>query len=340
MNTGQTLKTTLDTRRLLDNVIHLTGHKDRHALERHLVHTLAQWITAEEIGLYESQVRHGERVFRTVARVGAENPASAGRIDGPRVAMLLECVAERKEVISRSGQGVDAAFPVSGPDGMTGVLALRCNELGARDRDLLLGFLLIYQNHLALLVDTEHDTLTGLYNRRKLELKLAEVMGTVARPHRRQCETERGHCLALLDIDHFKGINDRFGHLYGDEVLLLFAQLMRKSFREDDLLFRYGGEEFIVLLENVEEQRARTLLDRFRQAVTAHSFPQVGTVTVSIGFVQVTRQGLPSDVFSQADQALYYAKEHGRNRVCGFEELVRERKLADQGREEGPIDLF
>ncbi|MGH8480531.1 MAG: GGDEF domain-containing protein, partial [Gammaproteobacteria bacterium] len=84
----------------------------------------------------------------------------------------------------------------------------------------------------------------------------------------------------------------------------------------------------------------RTLLDRFRQAVTAHSFPQVGTVTVSIGFVQVTRQGLPSDVFSQADQALYYAKEHGRNRVCGFEELVRERKLADQGREEGPIDLF
>ncbi|MGH8575845.1 MAG: GGDEF domain-containing protein [Gammaproteobacteria bacterium] len=335
----ETLKTTLDAWRLLDNVVHLTGHKDRQALERHLVNTLAQLISAEEIGLYDSHVRHGERVFTTLARVEGENTSGAGPRAGDEV--LLRCIAERKEVILTSAEGVDVAFPVSGPDGMTGVLALRCIEFGARDRDLLLGFLLIYQNYLALLVDTEHDTLTGLYNRRKLELKLAELMmGTAARLHRRECETERGYCLALLDIDHFKGINDRFGHLYGDEVLLLFAQLMRKSFREDDLLFRYGGEEFIVLLENVEEQRARTVLDRFRQAVHAHSFPQVGTVTVSIGFVQVTRQGMPSDVFSQADRALYYGKEHGRNRVCGFEELVRERKLADQDREEGSIDLF
>lgn len=119
-----------------------------------------------------------------------------------------------------------------------------------------------------------------------------------------------------------------------------FPSSCQKRFREDDVLFRYGGDEFIVLLENVEEQRARPVLDRFRQAVGAHPFPQVGTVTVSIGFVQVTRQGLPSDVFSQADQALYYAKEHGRNQVCAFEELVRERKLADQDRKEGSIDLF
>ncbi|MGQ0595525.1 MAG: GGDEF domain-containing protein [Gammaproteobacteria bacterium] len=340
MNTTLDGKTTLDARRLLDDVVHLTGHKDRHALERHLVNTLAQLISAEEIGLYESYVRHGERVFRTIARVEAVTTADPGQMKRPGDEMLLECLAGCKEVIVTSAGGVDAAFPVSGPDGMTAVLALRCSELGARDRDLLLGFLLIYQNHLALLVDTEHDTLTGLYNRRKLELKLAEVMGTAPRPHRRQCETERGHCLALLDIDHFKGINDRFGHLYGDEVLLLFAQLMRKSFREDDLLFRYGGEEFIVLLENVEEQRARTVLDRFRQAVQAYAFPQVGTVTVSIGFVQVSRQGLPSDLFSRADKALYYAKEHGRNQVCGVEELVRERKLVDQDRQEGSIDLF
>lgn len=338
MNTGALPNTALDGIRLLDTVVHLTGQRNRNALERLLVETVGQLITAREISLFESQDRHGERIFKTVAGVGAGDTPGAGQLAGDEA--LLRCITERREVITTSARGVDVAFPILGPNSATGVLALRCNEFSARDRDLILGFLAIYQNYLALLVDTEHDTLTGLYNRRKFELKLPEIMSTAPQPQRRACETQRGYCLALLDIDRFKGINDRFGHLYGDEVLLLFARLMRKNFREDDLLFRYGGEEFIVLLENVEEQRAKTVLDRFRQAVGGHSFPQVGTVTVSIGFVQMGRQALPSDVFSQADKALYYAKEHGRNRVCGFEELVRERKLADQDRQEGSIDLF
>lgn len=72
--------------------------------------------------------------------------------------------------------------------------------------------------------------------------------------------------MGVLDIDHFKSINDRFGHLYGDEVLLLLSRIMRKNFREGDLLFRYGGEEFIVLLQNVDEERAKCVLERLRQA--------------------------------------------------------------------------
>lgn len=340
----ESLKTPLDGWRLLENVVQLSGQKDRLALEHCLIGTLREMIEPQELVLYESRDHQGEMVFKSVVRAGTEAAAGEGDPDKwsvlPEDWGLAECVAQRQEVMRSSAQGVRVALPIFGADGVIGCLALRGRGLGERDRDLLLGFLQIYQNHLDLLLDNEQDTLTGLFNRRKLELRLSEVMSAGPPPQRRACNRERGSCLAVLDIDHFKTVNDRFGHLYGDEVLLLFARIMRKNFREDDLLFRYGGEEFIVLLQNVDEDRAKIVLERLRQAVQAYSFPQLRAVTVSIGFVAIDHQGLPSDVISQADKALYYAKEHGRNRVCGFEELVREGKLAEIQREDGAIDLF
>jgi len=340
----KSLKTPLDGWRLLENVVQLTGQKERQALETCLISTLREMIGAQELILYETHDHQGEVVFKSVVRAGAKAVAGEGKSKRPSPLSqdwgLAECVAQRKEVMRSSAQGVRVALPVFGPDGVIGVLALRCAELSERHRELLMGFVLIYQNYLNLLLDNEHDTLTGLYNRRNLELRLSEVMSGEPPPQRRSCDRERGYCLVVLDIDHFKSINDRFGHLYGDEVLLLFSRIMRKNFREGDLLFRYGGEEFIVLLKNVDEERAKCVLERLRRAVQAYPFPQLGGVTVSIGFVVIDHQGMPSDVISQADRALYYAKKHGRNQVCGFEELVREGKLADQEREEGSIDIF
>ncbi|MGH8616012.1 MAG: GGDEF domain-containing protein [Gammaproteobacteria bacterium] len=339
----ESLKTPLDAWRLLENVVQLTGQKERQALETCLISTLREMIGAQEVVLYESHDDQGERVFKSLVRAGVEAVEAKGKSKRPvplSQDWLAECVAQRKEVMRSSVQGVRVALPVFGPDGVIGVLALRCTELSERDRELLMGFVRIYQNYLYLLLDNEHDTLTGLYNRRNLELRLSEAMSGEPPPQRRSYDRERSYCLGVLDIDHFKSINDRFGHLYGDEVLLLFSRIMRKNFREVDLLFRYGGEEFIVLLKNVDEERAKCVLERLRQAVQAYPFPRLGGVTVSIGFVLVSHQGLPSDVISQADRALYYAKEHGRNQVCGFEALVREGKLADQEREEGSIDIF
>ena len=129
-------------------------------------------------------------------------------------------------------------------------------------------------------------------------------------------------CLAVLDIDHFKRINDRLGHLYGDEVLLLFSRLMRECFRDNDLLFRFGGEEFVVVLHDIARSQAAAVFERFRRKLEGRAFPQVGTVTVSTGFVAIGAQDLPSTIIQQADAALYHAKHTGRNRVCCHEELI------------------
>ena len=133
--------------------------------------------------------------------------------------------------------------------------------------------------------------------------------------------------LAVVDIDHFKQVNDRFGHLYGDEVLILITNILRSSFRSHDRIFRFGGEEFVVLLRSTTLSTAHKVFNRFRLAVQEYNFPQVGRVTVSLGFVCTTK-GSPVEILGQADQALYYAKEHGRNQVCFYDDLVASGHLA------------
>ena len=135
----------------------------------------------------------------------------------------------------------------------------------------------------------------------------------------------------MIDIDHFKRVNDRFGHLYGDEVLILMANLLRTSFRAYDRIFRFGGEEFVVLLRSATEGKALQVLERFREKVQAYDFPQVGQVTVSIGFASIGA-GAPIEIVGRADQALYFAKEHGRNQVCFYDHLLAQGALGSNTR--------
>jgi diguanylate cyclase (GGDEF)-like protein len=130
-----------------------------------------------------------------------------------------------------------------------------------------------------------------------------------------------------MDIDHFKRINDEFGHLYGDEVLLLLSRCMQRNFRQTDKLFRFGGEEFVVVLDRTSQPNSLKVLERFRNAIENYNFPQVGRVTISIGYVCLNGIDDPSTLVGRADQALYYAKEHGRNQVCFYEGLLAEGKL-------------
>lgn len=130
-----------------------------------------------------------------------------------------------------------------------------------------------------------------------------------------------------MDIDHFKKINDNYGHLFGDEVLLRVADLMRQSFRNHDKLFRFGGEEFVVMLRNVGEDNVQTIFDRFRVAVEGHDFPRVGQVRCSVGYSRIDPRLSPAELLGRADEALYYSKEHGRNQVNGFDELIMSGKL-------------
>ena len=155
-----------------------------------------------------------------------------------------------------------------------------------------------------------------------------------------QREPQGDWYFALLDIDHFKKVNDRFGHIYGDEVLLLFSQIMNDTFRDDDLLFRYGGEEFAIALRNVNDQSSNIALERLRSNVEAFEFPQVGKVTVSIGYTCVKPVQMISTLTDAADKALYFAKEHGRNQVCSYDQLLKKGRLTVQDFSKQDVELF
>ncbi|MDO9142236.1 MAG: GGDEF domain-containing protein, partial [Methylobacter sp.] len=138
------------------------------------------------------------------------------------------------------------------------------------------------------------------------------------------------------DIDHFKQVNDDFGHLYGDEVLLTFSQLMGKCFRYNDFLFRFGGEEFVVILNLACRNTAMTIFNRFRESVANYHFPTVGRITVSIGLTRVDGVSMPTTQLDHADKALYYAKENGRNRVVLYEDMI----IPAQNNIANDIELF
>ncbi len=185
----------------------------------------------------------------------------------------------------------------------------------------------IYSNHQELISLNDRDSLTGLFNRKTFDQKIIRLLNNGQ--HRRSNDSERLPCFAIMDIDHFKHINDRFGHLYGDEVLLRFAQQMQAFFRQDDLLFRYGGEEFVVILYNVEEQSGKSVFERFRKHIENYPFPQVEQVTISIGLTRLDPGLLQSEIIDRADHALYYVKEHGRNNIACYETLVEQGKLTE-----------
>jgi diguanylate cyclase (GGDEF)-like protein len=145
--------------------------------------------------------------------------------------------------------------------------------------------------------------------------------------------------LAVVDIDHFKMVNDRFGHLYGDEVLILVANILRSSFRSHDRIFRFGGEEFVVLLRSTSLSTAHKVFNRFRKNVEDYYFPQVGQVTVSVGFVSA-ENGSPVEVLGRADQALYFAKENGRNQVRYYDDLVAAGLLQTKQVSNDDVELF
>jgi diguanylate cyclase (GGDEF)-like protein len=175
-------------------------------------------------------------------------------------------------------------------------------------------------------------------NRKTFDEKVLQIIAA-QRSNDTGAATPRGACLAVVDIDHFKSVNDRFGHLYGDEILLLFSQAMMETFRGADLLFRVGGEEFVIVLKDVDLERALFVLERFRRTIEEKSFPQVGTITASIGASAITANDLSTSIIDRADKALYYAKSNGRNQVHAYENLVAAGKLTD-AKHDSTAELF
>jgi len=248
--------------------------------------------------------------------------------------LLNQCLLNQSIIYSENNKLF--IFPISSLGKVSLLISLHGQNL-SDNYDLLEQLMDLFNNQLLLLDNNNHDALTGLLNRHSFEERIHRVVNAYQRRNNKQPPQ---YCFAILDIDFFKKVNDEFGHLYGDEVLILFANIMETTFRHDDMLFRYGGEEFAVLLRDIKLDTAITVLNRFRENIANYSFPQVGSITVSMGVIEILTGTSRVDVISKADQALYFSKENGRNQVNSFEELVYTGKLLDKSTNVGDIELF
>jgi len=151
------------------------------------------------------------------------------------------------------------------------------------------------------------DSLTGFFNRHMLDVLLSKEISRSKR---------YGYKISILmmDLDNFKNINDIYGHLVGDEVLMHFSRIVKNNLRESDYPFRYGGEEFLILLPQTDEEGALVVAERIRKSVESYKFPVIKRITVSCGVREIKNLDNPYIDIEEADRYLYIAKKTGKNR--------------------------
>ncbi len=155
-------------------------------------------------------------------------------------------------------------------------------------------------------LQASRDSLTGAYNRMKFDWFLDNEI-------KRCVRYARTMTLAMLDIDHFKSVNDRHGHAGGDAALRQLVKLVQTHIRESDVLARWGGEEFMILFIETSLDESRLVSEKIRQRIESHVFDVVGSLTCSIGLTQVRPDDTPESLSDRVDDALYEAKRIGRN---------------------------
>jgi len=153
------------------------------------------------------------------------------------------------------------------------------------------------------------DQLTKLYNRKYFD-------ETIEREMQRASRYETSLSIIIIDIDFFKKVNDTYGHMAGDHILSTFASLIKENIRSTDMAFRYGGEEFVLLLPNTTVQDAKLLARKLRTVVNGYNFENPKSITCSFGISQYKPTETKESFFKKADDALYFVKNNGRNNIA------------------------
>jgi diguanylate cyclase (GGDEF)-like protein len=338
---------------LVDRLAELTGQRDRDVLDVTLVGALRDVIGTESVSIYRSVGELGQERWLTRARlVGREATAQADPVWAELETLpLLSAHPNRlaamqgESMVQVQGAMHLTLFPVATDREVIGVLEIETRSgLSVQQQRLVASILRIFRNFQGLLDYSERDTLTGLLNRKTFDESFLKASAEPAAPTGDDAEGRRvgdqnSYWIGVIDIDHFKRVNDTFGHLIGDEVLLLLSRLMRSSLRMHDRLYRFGGEEFVALIRCHDAASAALAFERLRGNTASYAFPQVERVTVSVGFTEVRPGDTPSGAFERADKAVYYAKAHGRDQVQYHAALVARGELVDVSKV-SDIELF
>ncbi len=343
--------------KILQSVIEITKQRDLDSLEYSLVATLAELIPATSISILKAVKENKSATAEEVVCLNIDKEKDEPYCWSRSATVVItdkyfnDCMNKPQITCYQHENGFTRhLFPVNDDSQVMGCLVIDSKEGLAPHMNLIEGFAKIYENYMLVFNESEKDKLTGLYNRRTFDNKLLKLFksqqqrneqysNTSFAPDRRHSEHDACAWLILTDIDHFKRVNDTYGHVFGDEVLLTISQKMKSCFRHSDLLFRIGGEEFLILLEPVTQKTAESLIDRFRRTIAEHEFSQIGTVTVSAGYARITEKDYPPAVLEYADKALYYAKDHGRNCSYNYEALVEQGKITPP-KKGGSVDMF
>ena len=348
---------------LAATMLDLSGLRDRQALEERLLRGLAELLSPHSVALVICDDVHpldpeagttAAPCWRLARYPAGLSPTVDLDVWSAR-SRLRDWVAQVERVAQPADQPGLLMLPLTVGHKPAALIELeRHPPIDAAERQRIEQLLRLYGNLRRLLDDNECDELTGLLNRKTFDesfmrlgplrqvepVELLPLVISADGDERRGRPASEESWLAVVDVDHFKRVNDQFGHLVGDEVLLLLSQLMRDTFRQDDRLYRFGGEEFVVLLRCPDASGARAALERLRRRVAERDFPQVGHLTISIGYTGIGVDDTPESAFGRADQAVYHAKQAGRNQVHEHAELVALGKLSLPGQTSGGVDFF
>lgn len=359
------IKQDAGTPHILHRLVSLTTIRDIELFEVSLLKTLTELLKINQISMYKlSQFSSNCTLFTYSITSNRDDDkkqfSESQEIQSVEIAIPEDIMlaqlwinTTKKPYLHNRRDHYWAVYPMISMQRIESLLAFELSHpLTEHEMLIITSLLNITHNFRNLLDENQKDKLTGLLNRQTFEESIYKIQSLLpvsdrnprdqgdTLDQRKSMEGAEKLYLAIIDVDNFKSINDRFGHIIGDEVLLLLSYLMRQIFRAKDLLFRFGGEEFVAVIRTNGKHEACKVLERLRNEIGEYCFPQISKVTISIGATLIQREHhLPAEIIGRADQALYHAKNHGKNQFHFYEDLVEGEHIAVK-KETGTIDFF
>jgi diguanylate cyclase (GGDEF)-like protein len=353
-----------------DHLIALTDHRDRDHLELTLAKALIAILPINRVVLARVVSEDSVRRWLDIASLDARG---GGKIIDPlRVDYItLQPVEEHKDRLMciQRRTSVEVAWAgENGPrityvplfndarNGEEGVVEIHSGTSLTADQTRYIDALLhVFRNMYNLLAYSDRDALTGLLNRKamddtfysavleemeaSLDARSTTLTAPVAPGQERRHRVPPNYWLGSVNVDHFSVLSDQHGHLIGEEVLLLVARILNNTFRTYDRIYRFGGDQFAVLMHCPDEALVLAAFERFRANMEKFNFPQVGRVTACAGFTRVSPDDSPSTALERAERAVEHARHNHGNKVFSHGDLVR-KGFFEAGTKTGAVDLF